>query len=157
VSKGYLRPSIMLDPRPHLRHRLIRYAALAGFLVLLAGGGLAAFESRQVSNYWEGVWWALSLLSTVGFVGEAPETVAGRLVSSFLMVSGVALMALVTAAISSLFIREEQEPDERAEELFEAQALGLLADVVQRLDAIEATIRPGGPGEGDNPPSDRSS
>ena len=95
-------------------------------------------------------------MSTVGFVGEAPESAVGRLVSSVLMVSGFALMALVTAAVASLFVREESEPDEQAEELFEAQALRLLADLAQRLEAIEATMKPGarpshGPSDADPP------
>ena len=132
----------MLKPGTHFRRRLVNYLAIAAVVALLAGGGFAAFESRQVSNYWEGVWWALSLMSTVGFVGEAPESLVGRLLSSVLMVSGFALMALVTAAVASLFVREEQEPDEHAEELFEDQALRLLADLAQRLEAIEATIKP---------------
>ena len=135
----------MLKTGSQFRRRLFTYLIIATFIALLAGGGFAAFESRQVSNFWEGLWWALSLMSTVGFVGEAPESVLGRLVSSVLMVSGFALMALVTAAIASLFVREEQEPDEQAEELFDAQALRLLADIAQRLEAIEATMTPDTP------------
>ena len=118
------------------------YLVLTAFILLLAGGGFAAFESRQVSNYWEGLWWALSLMSTVGFVGEAPESVVGRLLSSVLMVSGFALMALVTASVSSLFVREEQLPEEQAEERFEGEALRLLADLARRLEAIEAAVAP---------------
>ena len=133
-------PSAILRPGPHLRRRLVTYLVLAAFLVLLAGGGFAAFESRQVSSYWEGLWWALSLMTTVGFVGEAPESLMGRLLSSVLMVSGFALMALVTAAIASLFVHEEQAPEEEAEERFEAQALDLLGALAQRLDAIEAAM-----------------
>lgn len=132
----------MLTPGSQFRRRLITYLIVAGFLVLLAGGGFAAFEARQVSSYGEGLWWALSLMSTIGFIGEAPESVMGRLVSSVLMISGFALMALVTAAVASLFVREEQEPDEEAEELFDAQALSLLADIARRLEAIEATMTP---------------
>src|SRR4029079_1557692 len=101
----------MLSPGSHLRRRLTTYLVLTAFVLLLAGGGFAAFESRQVSTYWEGLWWALSLMSTVGFVGEAPESVVGRLLSSVLMVSGFALMALVTASVSSLFRREGERPD----------------------------------------------
>lgn len=133
------------------RRRLITYLSFAAFIVVLAGGGFAAFESRQVSSYWEGLWWALSLMSTVGFIGAAPESLEGRLVSSVLMVSGFALMALVTAAIASLFVREEQEPEERAEQRFDAQALSLLADIAQRLEAIEATTTPAPPRQ--EPPS----
>jgi hypothetical protein len=137
----------MLSPGSHLRRRLVTYLVLTAFVLLLAGGGFAAFESRQVSTYWEGLWWALSLMSTVGFVGEAPESPVGRLLSSVLMVSGFALMALVTASVSSLFVREEQLPEEQAEERFEAEALRLLADLARRLEAIEAAVAP--PDQGD--------
>ena len=132
----------MLSPGSHLRRRLVTYLVLTAFVLLLAGGGFAAFESRQVSSYGEGVWWALSLMSTVGFVGEAPESVVGRLLSSVLMVSGFALMAVVTASVSSLFVREEQLPEEQAEERFEGEALRLLADLARRLEAIEASVTP---------------
>jgi voltage-gated potassium channel len=149
----------MLKPGSQFRRRLVTYLIVAGFIVLLAGGGFAAFESRQVSSYWEGLLWALSLMSTVGFIGEAPESVLGRLVSSVLMVSGFALMALVTAAIASLFVSEEQEPDEESEELFDARALRLLADIAQRLEAIEATMTldtPPTSGQATEPPSGTS-
>ena len=132
----------MKKPESQFRRRLVVYLTVSCFIVLLAGGGLAAFESRQVSSYGEGLWWALSLMSTVGFVGDAPESLVGRLASSVLMVSGFALMALVTAAIASLFVIEGQEPEEEAVRLFDAQALGLLADISQRLGVIEAAMTP---------------
>lgn len=147
-----LQRSAMLNPGAHFRRRLVTYVVLSGFLVLLAGGGFAAFESRQVSSYWEGLWWALSLMSTVGFVGEAPESLVGRLVSSLLMISGFGLMALVTAAIASLFVREEQEPDEKAQEVFDAQALRILSDIERRLGAIEASMAPDRPSTSETAP-----
>ena len=122
----------------HFRRRLVSYLVVAAVLLLLAGGGFAAFESRQVSNYAEGVWWALSLLTGSGFVGEVPTSPEGRTVAAVLMVSGFSLIALVTAAISSLFVREEQEPHDEADEVFETRALRLLEDLSDRLDAIEA-------------------
>ncbi len=145
----------MLKPRSHFRRRLLNYLVLAAIVALLAGGGFAAFESHQVSSYGEGVWWALSLMSTVGFVGQPPESVVGRLLSSVLMVSGFALMAMVTAAVASLFVTEEAEPEEQAQVLFEAQALRMLADVQQRLEVIEANLEPTPtpePGFADSPP-----
>jgi voltage-gated potassium channel len=149
-----LRLSTMPQSGSRFRRRLITYVVVAGFLVLLTGGAFAAFESRQVSSYWEGLWWALSLMSTVGFIGEAPESAVGRLVSSVLMVSGFALMAMVTAAIASLFVREEQEPEEQAQELFDAEALRMLTDIARRLDAIETTLAPNAAPEPDRTPTD---
>lgn len=94
-SAAWLRLSTILTPGPLLRRRLVTNLILGGFIVLLAGGEFAAFESRQVSNQWEGLWWALSLMTTVGFVGEAPESLMVRLLSSILMMSGFALMEMV--------------------------------------------------------------
>ena len=127
-----------------IRRRLVYFLAAGAFVVLLAGSGFAALEDRAVANYWEGIWWALSLMTTVGFIGEAPETVGGQVLSSILMVSGFALMALVTAGISSLFVREEQLPDVEAEEAFETQALRLLADLSGRLARLEEAVADAG-------------
>jgi voltage-gated potassium channel len=134
----------------HFRRRLTTYLVLAFVLMMVAGGAFAAFESRQVSNVAEGVWWALSLITGSGFVGGEPTSLAGRLVAAVLMVSGFSLIALVTAAISSLFVREEQVPEEEAEERFETRALALLAELSERLEALEAAARPGGAPRGDD-------
>ena len=143
----------MLKPRSHVRRRLLTYLAVATIIALLAGGGFAAGESHQVSSYGEGLWWALSLMSTVGFVGPQPESVVGRLLSSILMVSGFALMAVVTASVASLFVSEEQQPEEQAQARFEATALEMLAGLQQRLEAIEVTLMrlpPSEPGSTDH-------
>ena len=88
---------------------------IAGVLALLSGGALAALESNTVDSYWEGLWWALSLMTTVGFAGETPDTLAGKALSGVLMVVGFVLLAMTTAAVASLFVREDEEPRERRE------------------------------------------
>lgn len=139
----------------HFRRRLISYLIATSSLVLLAGGAFTAFESRQVSSLGEGLWWALALVSGGGFVSESPESISGRVLASILLVAGFGLMALVTAALASLFVHEEQGPEELAEGLFETKALTLLADLAQRLEAIEATVKPenGSPRGPADPPS----
>jgi voltage-gated potassium channel len=89
------------------------------------------------------VWWALSLMTTVGFVGEAPETTGGRVVSALLMLAGFAMMALTTAAIASILVREEEEPQREVERDFETSARDLLADIADRLTALEAALDTG--------------
>ena len=143
-----------MNPRTRtLRHRLAALLSTAVALVLAAGGGFAALENNLVTSYWEGVWWALSLMTTVGFVGETPETTSGRLVSAVLMLAGFGLMTLTTAAIASTLVREEEEPDLLIEREFEGTTRRLLEQVVQRLDAIERGLvdRPGEPAPGDEP------
>ena len=133
-----------------LRPRPVVFVVVGAVVVLLAGGGFAAVESRQVNSYAEGVWWALSLMTTVGFVGEAPESTAGRVLSSILMVSGFALMTLLTASIASMFVREDELPEELAEREFEKAALAQLEELHRKIDALERRLDPSAPRPGDD-------
>lgn len=106
------------------RHYWLRYVIPAALVaILLAGGGFAALESKSVDSYWEGVWWALSLMTTVGFAEHAPETTAGQVLSAILMVTGFALLATATAVIASLFVEQVELPEEERERAFEHEAL----------------------------------
>ena len=63
---------------PRLRRRLVVPGVIGGVAALLVGAGAAAaFEADTVSSYWDGLWWALGLMTTVGFVGGPPHTTAG--------------------------------------------------------------------------------
>jgi hypothetical protein len=84
----------------------------AALFVLLAGGGFAAVETDTVSTYWEGVWWALALMTTVGFVGGSPVTPLGQALAALLMILGFLLLAMTTAAVASLFVSKDEAPHE---------------------------------------------
>lgn len=51
-------------------------------IVGLAAGAAAAIETDTVQSYWGGLWWSISLITTVGFIGEPPNTAAGALSQS---------------------------------------------------------------------------
>jgi voltage-gated potassium channel len=113
----------------------------AALIIVLAGGAFAALESDTVESYWEGLWWALSLTTTVGIVGHEPLTTTGHILSAALMLMGFLLLAMTTAAVASLFIREDEEPEERALRIFEEHALAELRELRTRLDQLEARHR----------------
>lgn len=124
-----------------ITRRWLRYLLpAAGVVVVLAGGGFAALETDTVSSYGEGVWWAWSLVTTVGFAGDTPVTTAGRVLAGFLMAFGFGMLSLVTAAVASIFILEDEEPVERREAAFEASALEQLATLNQRLERLERRL-----------------
>jgi voltage-gated potassium channel len=119
------------------RDRLPWLISAGAAMILAAGGGLAAAETDTVHGFWQGCWWALSLMTTVGFIESEPLTTAGRLISAVLMVSGFALLAIVTATIASAFVREEERPEEKALQELEQRVLGEVRAVNERLRAIE--------------------
>jgi voltage-gated potassium channel len=128
------RGSGVFDPPPDVL--AVPWGYLGG-VVLLTLGALAALETDTVRSFGAGVWWALSLVTTVGFVGGTPTTTAGRVIAALLMVFGFALLALTTAAIASLFVREDESPVERREAALEAQAIAELRALHERLDRLE--------------------
>jgi voltage-gated potassium channel len=128
-----------VSPR-EIRRRLPLVIPLAGAVVLLAGGALAAIETDTVSDYSEGLWWAVSLMTTVGFAGDTPERTGGRLVSGFLMLFGFATLSVVTASIASLLVVEEEEPELEAVRVSEREVLTELRRVRSRLESLEKRI-----------------
>lgn len=97
-----------MTPRPTImRRRIGRGIVKPGLVIasaaMVAGAG-AAFETETVGSYGRGLWWAVSLMTTVGFIGAPPRTTAGAVVSVILMLIGFLLLSLLSAALASLFV-----------------------------------------------------
>lgn len=112
-------------------------------IVLVTAAASAAIETNTVRSYWRGLWWSVSLITTVGFVGEPPETVAGAVLSAVLMVLGFLLLAMVSASLAALFVREEEQPEDRRSEESDRAILAALGELERRLAAIEARLAGG--------------
>jgi hypothetical protein len=119
--------------------------ALAGgaALVVAGAGAVASLETGTVGSFWRGLWWATALMATVGFIGEPPETVGGAILSVVLMVSGFLLLALVSAALASMFVQDDILPMELREREVDRDLLRELQTMSQRLAALEALIADG--------------
>ena len=112
----------------------------AAIVVLVSGAAGAALETRTVTSFPRGLMWAFSLITTVGFVGEAPETPAGAALAAFLMLSGFVLLAMVSASLAALFVGEEERPRDDREAANDAAILHALARVEARLDGLEQRL-----------------
>lgn len=84
--------------------RGVKFALSVVVFVILTGGGLfSLFESKagHIVTYWDGVWWAIVTITTVGYGDYYPVTVAGRIVGIFVMFSGIGFVATVTTALAT--------------------------------------------------------
>jgi voltage-gated potassium channel len=113
----------------------LKWAALVtGFVVL---GGAAAFEAveeDQGLSLWDGLWWATTTVTTVGYGDISPTTDEGRLIAIAIMLVGIGFVAMLTAAMAQLFVaravEEEVEPREDA-------MLTELRGIQERLERLE--------------------
>lgn len=117
---------------------------VASLLLMVGAGAAAAFESDTVGTFWRGLWWATSLMTTVGFIGEPPRTTLGAVTSVILMIAGFLLLSLVSASLASLFVREDEEPAEQHERAADREIIARLDEISRRLDALERRDLAGG-------------
>jgi voltage-gated potassium channel len=74
-------------------------------LIVIGGGILIRFlDPDEFPNIGIGLWWSLQTVTTVGYGDVTPTHVSGRLVGAFVMLEGIAFVAIVTAAITSSFV-----------------------------------------------------
>lgn len=92
-----------------LRSRVSVYlAATIALLVYMAT--LAVLDAERsapganITNFGDGLWWSLVTVTSVGYGDYYPVTPQGRIIASGLMLCGIGMLGLVTAALASWIV-----------------------------------------------------
>lgn len=133
------------------RHALAATLTVALFLVASIGTLMATIEP-SFHSVWDGLWWAVVTISTVGYGDLVPVTPLGRLLGVVLIAFGVVtfsmVMANVAAALVGLQVENSSAAIEREEARFEERVLTRLAALEERFDRLEAVLAAGVPRPG---------
>jgi voltage-gated potassium channel len=90
----------------------LRLAALLTiFLVVVAGAAEAAFDASEFPTIWDGIWWAVVTVTTVGYGDLYPRDVEGRIIGIIVMLAGIGFLSVLTATIASRFVKSDQDTD----------------------------------------------
>jgi len=76
------------------------------FITVTAGIAIYVFEEKSndsINSLFDALYWALITISTVGYGDISPKTPEGRVVSMFVIVTGIAMISFVTSVIVSSF------------------------------------------------------
>lgn len=92
-----------------LRGNQIVQMTIAIFIVINVTAGIVYFlehrhNSDMYQNYGDALWWSIVTVATVGYGDIVPKTELGRIFASLTILSGVILISLFTATISSVFV-----------------------------------------------------
>lgn len=88
------------------KKEITKIATLLFFILLLAALLYRNFETG-IRSLFEAIYFTLVTISTVGYGDITPKTVPGRVVTMFLIFSGMILISSFTATISSILISKK--------------------------------------------------
>lgn len=66
---------------------------------------------RERVVVWDGTWWAIVTVTTVGYGDVYPTSVSGRIVAIIVMLVGVGFLAVLTATIASFFVKADRNDE----------------------------------------------
>ena len=93
------------------RERFFLVACSTTVVILLCAAAVFVFEhgksNSTIHSFWDGIWWAVVTIFTVGYGDKFPVSDAGKIVALGLMISGIGLLSLVTATIASVFVAQK--------------------------------------------------
>lgn len=143
VRVGIVLANGLKRTRAVITHRGLHLVLLGVLGVVIVCAAMELGFERQVSgssihNFGDALWWAVVTVTTVGYGDKYPVSAGGRGVAVVLMLIGIGLIGVLTAAVASYFVEETTDRES--------------AGLNERLDRIEAMLtqalaRPDEPGE----------
>lgn len=114
-------------------------------IVFVGGVIVWVFDRQDFPDLGSALWYTLQTVTTVGYGDHVPTTEIGRVVGASVMIVGVALIAIVTASITSVFVEAAQRRQRAGRDPQDRDTVEALHrrldEVLARLAAIEATLK----------------
>jgi voltage-gated potassium channel len=119
----------------------VRYTAFLAALSVL-GGGAAFSAAENRDSTWDGVWWAISTMTTVGYGDITPTTTTGRVIGIVVMLVGIGFAAVLTAALAQSFLAVRVHEDVGSAQTTSPEQLVVAeADLLAELRAMTARLQ----------------
>jgi voltage-gated potassium channel len=129
---------VIAGMRLHQRARHLTRASAVGpaavvlvVVLLAAATAVRLLEPAHVPSIGAGLWWATSRVTAMGDGGVSLTLPASHLVEIIVVLSGLAFLSLITAAIATIFVQSGRPVDSHAEQL---------RRIADRLEALEARL-----------------
>ena len=132
-----------------IRYAVSAITSVTVLSVLLGALAVHLLDRSEYPTFGGALWFTLQTVTTVGYGDVTPAEPVGRIVAAAVMLTSIALITVITAAITSTFVAAASQ---RAEARATSSDEGLrrsLDDLALRLERIERAL-----GASSDPPAD---
>ncbi len=134
----------MREP-PSVRNAAGTIVIATAVVVVGAGALMRVLDPHEYPNVGVGMWWAIQTVTTVGYGDVTPKNVVGRVVAAFVMLEGIAFVAIVTAVITSTFVARatrDYDAAQTTDEASDAERIEARLDTLEhKIDSLAASLR----------------
>jgi voltage-gated potassium channel len=138
------RMSKFLREPPSIRTAASVIVTATAVVVVGSGVLIRVLDHSEYSSIWVGIWWALQTVTTVGYGDVTPAHWSGRIVAAFVMLEGIAFLAIITAAVTSTFVvraeRERSIEDGAEDAALEERLDARFDEFSRRFDRLESML-----------------
>jgi voltage-gated potassium channel len=113
-------------------------ASLFAAYTVIAGG--LTFAVVEEDSALDGLYWAVTTVTTVGYGDVLPDTEAGKAIAVVVMLTGIGFVAFLTGAIAQRFLTPDIQVVEQEAEQERDVLLTEIRDIGQRLQRVEEAL-----------------
>jgi voltage-gated potassium channel len=132
--------------RPQVQERLERLRLRGAVLMIVTTAVILAVVAAvlerlidpEFETMGEALWFTITTVTTVGYGDLIPESTAGKLVASGLMLLGLGLIPILTSVVVSILIGQRSRAEREAEEREFKRLVELLQSMDERLAHLES-------------------
>jgi len=106
---------------------------LAAVTLSISAATLEWLIDPGFDTFGQALWWATSTVTTVGYGDVLPVSATGRLIAGVLMLTGLALIPMITSVVVSILISQRTRTSN-------AQQQSELEEILERLGRIESRL-----------------
>lgn len=118
------------------------YSLMLAMAILLLGGVGFWWLDPKVLTLSDGLWLSFTTAATVGYGDLVPSTHASRAFSVVVVLLGLAVLSLVTASLSAMFVEREVQEEDRAIERDLMREIRHLREELAQLRQEVQALRP---------------
>lgn len=126
--------------------RQVTLYVVAVAVIITSTSAVVVYDAERqgtgsIKTLGDAFWWAIATVTTVGYGDAVPATQLGRWVAVALMVTGIALIGTITAAVASWFVNIVRNASTADVDDHRTEALTALEDQVASLVAEVRALR----------------